>query len=128
MAQFTITKGPNTTDLMFALFDMEHPHCVKFTVQGLLYGKQRPETTTSAEDKIYREIYDADIPPHEIEVDVTAVKRAGVRGTGCWWVTGQTDAEEIVLCCFWTTVRGGDIFTGKDAEDKLLWLTKNPYD
>ncbi len=118
MAQFGITKGPGTMDLMFALFDQQYPRTVKFTVNKDLYFQR--DSTPPQDDTTYL----------EIEVVVTGVERPRRQGLSdtCWAVHGVTKDErsELVFCYYWATKRDGTMFIGEDAEQKRLFRIQHP--
>jgi hypothetical protein len=126
MTQFSITRSPGGMEIMFALFDPAHPRTVKFMVQGTMYGKKSCESMVSGEDKIRREVFDEDIPPHEIEVKVTGLAQAS--GRAIWILDGKTVEEkpQSIRCYFSSVKREGHAYIGKEAEDDRLWQAQHP--
>jgi hypothetical protein len=128
MAQFEITRSPGDMDLMLALFDRNHLHTVKFTVQGVRFGNPKPrhDAMSAAEDKIRREIFDEDIPPHEIEVKVTGLTH-GVT-PAAWVLDGKTveESPQPIRCFFSSIRRDGEALIGDDAETNRLWYAQRP--
>jgi hypothetical protein len=126
MTQFSITRSPGGMEIMFALFDPNHPRTVKFTVQGTMYGKRSPESMSPMEDKIRREVFDEDIPPHEIEVTVRGL--AQDTGPAIWILDGKTVEEQPqpIRCYFSSIKREGTALLGKEVEDDRLWQAQHP--
>jgi len=127
MAHFEITRGPSNMNLMFALFDEVYPRTVKFTVQGMMYGKREPrhDSTGPMEEKIRREIFDEDIGPHEIEVSLMGLSQ----GVGTSWVVDGKTIEatpQAVRCFFFPAKRDGTMLIGTDAEENRLWCAQHP--